>query len=62
MTAWVYVDESKRAGYVLAATTVVGPPAAPKVILELILPGVSAACPWSESSPVAAGSRVCAGQ
>ena len=39
MTTWVYVDESKRAGYVLAATAVADPEAARKVVRGLIVPG-----------------------
>jgi hypothetical protein len=39
VTSWVYVDESKRAGYVMAAVSVADPVAARKVIRELILPG-----------------------
>lgn len=39
MTTWVYVDESKRAGYVLAAATVPDPEAARKIVRSLILPG-----------------------
>ena len=39
MTTWIYVDESKRTGYVLAATTVPDPEATRKVIRGLILPG-----------------------
>ncbi|MHB8295043.1 MAG: hypothetical protein ACYDH5_10560 [Acidimicrobiales bacterium] len=39
MTTWVYVDETKRAGYVLAATTVTDPDAARRAIRGLILPG-----------------------
>ena len=39
MTTWVYVDESKRAGYVLAAAAVPDPEAARKIVRSLILPG-----------------------
>jgi len=39
VTTWVYVDESKRTGYVLAAATVPDPEAARRVIRSLILPG-----------------------
>ncbi|MGH9074754.1 MAG: hypothetical protein ACRDZQ_11650 [Acidimicrobiales bacterium] len=39
MSAWVYVDESKRAGYVLVAVSVADPPAARKMIRGLVLPG-----------------------
>ena len=38
-TRYVYVDESKRTGYVLAATTVPDFEAARRVIRGLILPG-----------------------
>jgi hypothetical protein len=38
-TTWVYVDESKRAGYVMAATTVPDPEPARRIIRGLILPG-----------------------
>jgi len=39
VTTWVYVDESKRTGYVLAAATVPDPEATHRVIHSLILPG-----------------------
>lgn len=39
MTTWVYVDESKRAGYVLAAVAVSDSAAARKVVQGLIVPG-----------------------
>lgn len=38
-TRHVYVDESKRAGYVLAAVTVTDPEAARRAVRGLILPG-----------------------
>lgn len=39
MTTWVYVDETKRAGYVIAAVTVTDPGAARKITRALVLPG-----------------------
>lgn len=39
VTTWVYVDETKRAGYVLAAVTVTDPIAARKAVRGLIVPG-----------------------
>lgn len=39
MTTWAYVDESKRAGYVIATVTVSDPAAARKVVRGLIVPG-----------------------
>jgi len=36
---WVYVDETKRAGYVLAAVTVTDPDAARRAVRELLVPG-----------------------
>lgn len=39
MTKWVYIDETKRSGYVVAAVSVTDPSAARKVIRSLILPG-----------------------
>ena len=36
---WVYVDETKRAGYVLAATAVPDPEATRRVVRSLVLPG-----------------------
>lgn len=39
MTAHVFVDETKRAGYVLAAVSVAEPGAARKVLRGLVLPG-----------------------
>jgi len=39
VTTWVYVDESKRAGYVIAAVAVSDPSAARKVVRGLIVPG-----------------------
>lgn len=39
MARWVYVDESKRAGYVLAAVEVTEPETARRVLRELVLPG-----------------------
>lgn len=39
MTTWVYVDESKRAGYVLAAAATSDPEAARKIVRSLVLPG-----------------------
>lgn len=39
VTTWVYVDESKRSGYVLAATAVPDPDAARRVVRGLVLPG-----------------------
>lgn len=39
MTTWVYVDETKRAGYVLAATTVPDPEKTRQIVRSLILPG-----------------------
>lgn len=38
-TRYVYVDETKRAGYVIAAVTVPDLPAAREVVRRLILPG-----------------------
>jgi hypothetical protein len=38
-TSHVFVDESKRLGYVIAAVTVTNPVAARKVVRSLILPG-----------------------
>ncbi len=39
VTTWVYVDETKRAGYVLAAVTVTDPIATRKAVRSLIVPG-----------------------
>lgn len=39
MTTWVCVDETKRAGYVLAAVTVTDPIAAREAVRGLIVPG-----------------------
>lgn len=39
MSRHVFVDETKRAGYVLAAVTVTDPPAVRKVIRGLVAPG-----------------------
>ena len=39
MTTWVYVDETKRAGYVLAAVTVADPAEVRRVIRGLVQPG-----------------------
>ena len=39
VTTWVYVDETKRAGYVLAAVAVPDPVAVRKVIRALVQPG-----------------------
>jgi hypothetical protein len=39
VTTWIYVDETKRAGYVMAAVTVVDPAAIRRVIRSLIQPG-----------------------
>jgi len=39
VTTWVYVDETKRAGYVIAAVTVTDPGAARKITRALVLPG-----------------------
>jgi hypothetical protein len=39
VTTWVYVDESKRAGYVMAAVAVDDPDAARKILRGLIVPG-----------------------
>lgn len=39
MTTWVYVDETKRAGYVIAAVAVTDPIAARKAVRGLIVPG-----------------------
>ena len=38
-TRYVYVDESKRSGYVLAATTVSDPETTRRVVRSLVLPG-----------------------
>jgi hypothetical protein len=39
VTTWIYVDESKRAGYLLAAVTVEDRTAARRAVRGLILPG-----------------------
>jgi hypothetical protein len=39
VTTWVYVDETKRAGYVIAAVTVTDPEPARKIVRGLVLPG-----------------------
>lgn len=39
MTTWVYIDETKRAGYVIAAVTVTDPAATRKITQSLVLPG-----------------------
>jgi hypothetical protein len=39
VTTWVYVDETKRAGYVIAAVTVTDPAAVRKITRALVLPG-----------------------
>ena len=39
MTTWVYVDETKRAGYVMAAVTVADPAAVRRVIRASVQPG-----------------------
>lgn len=39
MTTWVYLDETKRSGYVIAAASVGDPTAARRVVRSLILPG-----------------------
>lgn len=39
MTTWVYLDETKRSGYVVAAASITDPTAARRVVRSLILPG-----------------------
>lgn len=39
MIAHVFVDETKRAGYVIAAVTVTDPEAVRKIVRDLVLPG-----------------------
>lgn len=39
MTTWVYLDETKRSGYVIAAASVTDPVAARRAVRSLILPG-----------------------
>lgn len=48
MTRWVYVDESKAAGYVLAAVTVPEPVAVRRVVRGLVAPATGD-CTWSTS-------------
>jgi hypothetical protein len=39
VTTWVYVDETKRAGYVMAAVTVSDPVSARQIVRGLVVPG-----------------------